>query len=191
MGWFCLLVELHWEGFAPAACAVGLISFYLVCKLIPPIFSLSPGWWISVFQWAWLWRGSGPWRSAWLRRRRRRRRWTGSRQSACTGSPGGKERLHGKSFHWSAGPSLVKIKLVSPSYLHNSLSHAFSQSSFVKISLKHYLSQTIRARERKFWENSHPPPPVTGHMWHVMCLVSHVIIIIIFSSIFSCTILRS
>ena len=27
-GWICLLVELHWEGYAPAACAAGLFSVF-------------------------------------------------------------------------------------------------------------------------------------------------------------------
>ena len=55
---------------------------------------LLPVWPLSAFRWAWLWRGSGPWRSGGSRRRRRRRRWTGWRRSACTASCGGKENLY-------------------------------------------------------------------------------------------------
>ena len=49
-----------------------------------------------------------------------------------------------------------------------------SQWSFVKISLKHCFSQTIRARELTFLEVIHSPPPVTGHMSSVTCHLSHV-----------------
>ena len=43
----------------------------------------------------------------------------------------------------------------------------FSQSS------KHHKSQTVRARELKFWENVHPPPCVTCQVSSVTCPVSH------------------
>ena len=43
-----------------------------------------------------------------------------------------------------------------------------SNSSFVKISSKPCLSQTISARELKFWENVEPSPCVTCHMSPVM-----------------------
>ena len=36
----------------------------------------------------------------------------------------------------------------------------------------HCYSQTIRARELKFWENAHPTPCVMGHMSRVTCHVS-------------------
>ena len=49
--------------------------------------------------------------------------------------------------------------------------------SFVEISSKHCLSQTIRARELKFWENIHPSPRVTCH-------VSRVLFLLIVSSFF-------
>ena len=59
-----------------------------------------------------------------------------------------------------------------------------SQSSFVKISSKHCLSQTKRAIGLTFGEIVHSPPGVTCHMSHVMCPMSpascHLIIIIYF-----------
>ena len=46
--------------------------------------------------------------------------------------------------------------------------------SFSSQSSRHPKSQTIRARELKFWENVHPPPCVTCYMSHVTCHMSHV-----------------
>ena len=40
----------------------------------------------------------------------------------------------------------------------------------VKISSKHYVCQTRKTRELKFWENVHPQPRVTCH---VSCVKSH------------------
>ena len=45
---------------------------------------------------------------------------------------------------------------------------SLTDSSYVKISSPKLHSQTIRARELKFWEKVHHPP------LHVMCQVSHV-----------------
>ena len=47
-----------------------------------------------------------------------------------------------------------------------------SNSSFVKISLKHCLSQTMRSREMNFWENVHHVSFVTYHVAHVTCHIS-------------------
>ena len=44
----------------------------------------------------------------------------------------------------------------------------------MEISSEHLHSQTIRARELKFWENVHPPPCVTCHMSRVRSQVSWV-----------------
>ena len=55
-----------------------------------------------------------------------------------------------------------------------SLTDLLINSSFVKISSKHYLTQTVRARELEFWENDHPPPCVTWCMSGIPCHASHV-----------------
>ena len=48
------------------------------------------------------------------------------------------------------------------------------RSSFSSKSSEHLHSQTVRAREIQFWEKDHlPPPPVTCHVSHVGCHVSH------------------
>ena len=47
-----------------------------------------------------------------------------------------------------------------------------SELSFAKMSSKHCLSQTVRAREPEFWENVHPLPRVTCHMSRVTCHLS-------------------
>ena len=49
-----------------------------------------------------------------------------------------------------------------------------SESSFVKISSTNLHSVTVRARELKFWEKVHFPPPVICHVSHVTCHVSRV-----------------
>ena len=43
---------------------------------------------------------------------------------------------------------------------------------FFKISSEHCLSQTVKARELKLWEDIHPLPCVTCHMSYVTCQVS-------------------
>ena len=45
---------------------------------------------------------------------------------------------------------------------------------FSSQSSKHHNSQTVRARELKFWENAHPPPHVTCHVSRVTCRMSHI-----------------
>ena len=55
-----------------------------------------------------------------------------------------------------------------------SLTNWLTDSSFVKISLKHRLSQAVRARELTFWHNAHHPLCFMHHMSHVRCQVSHV-----------------
>ena len=49
-----------------------------------------------------------------------------------------------------------------------------SQSAFSSQSSRYHKSQTIRARELKFWENVHPPQHVTCHVSRVTCHVSRV-----------------
>ena len=49
-----------------------------------------------------------------------------------------------------------------------------SEWAFSSKSLKYQKSQTVRARERKFWENVHPPQNVPCHLSLVTCHVSHV-----------------
>ena len=44
--------------------------------------------------------------------------------------------------------------------------------SIVKLTLLLFLSQAVRARELKFWENVHPTPCVTCHISHVRCQVT-------------------
>ena len=46
--------------------------------------------------------------------------------------------------------------------------------SFVKLSSKPFHSQTVSARELKFFEKVHLPKPVTGRMSHVTFHMSHV-----------------
>ena len=47
-------------------------------------------------------------------------------------------------------------------------------SFFVEISSKHLHSQTVRARELKFWPKVHLPPPVSWHVSHIPYHMSHV-----------------
>ena len=61
-------------------------------------------------------------------------------------------------------PGVAGAVLQTPSTFINS--SCSSQSS------KHCLSQTVKARELKFWENVHPPPFVKCHMSHVTCHMS-------------------
>ena len=49
-----------------------------------------------------------------------------------------------------------------------------SQSSFSSRYSQHHDSQTVRARELKFWENVHPTPCVMCHLSHVTCHISPV-----------------
>ena len=49
------------------------------------------------------------------------------------------------------------------------LIHWFIMWSFRLESSRHCLSQTVRARELKLWENVNPLPCVTCHMSHVIC----------------------
>ena len=44
----------------------------------------------------------------------------------------------------------------------------------MEISSKHFHSQTVRARQLKFWAKVHHPPPVMCHISHVTCHVSYV-----------------
>ena len=56
------------------------------------------------------------------------------------------------------------------------LIHSLSHSSFVEISSEHLHSQTVRARELKFWEKVHLPPPELCHVKHATCHMSCVIL---------------
>ena len=52
------------------------------------------------------------------------------------------------------------------------------------ISSRHCQSQTVRARELKFWENVHPPPLVTCHMSQVTCHMLNITFHISYISLF-------
>ena len=58
-----------------------------------------------------------------------------------------------------------------------SLNNWLTHWSFVKISSKHRISQTVKARELKLWENVHHPSHVTYHdsclAWHVSHVTWH------------------
>ena len=56
-------------------------------------------------------------------------------------------------------------------YLGYSLIHSLSDWSVSSKPSKHYYTQTVKARELKFWENDHPPPSVTCHVSSVRCQV--------------------
>ena len=67
-------------------------------------------------------------------------------------------------------PGVARAVLQTTFSLINWLSH----SSFSSRSSKHYNSQTVRARELKFWENIHPTPCV---MCHVSCVMCHMLFV--------------
>ena len=70
-------------------------------------------------------------------------------------------------------------KLICNSHFENtknnySLIHSLNEWSFCSESSRHCPSQTVRARELKFWENVHTPRCVSSHVSRVTCHVSHV-----------------
>ena len=68
-------------------------------------------------------------------------------------------------------PGVAEAVLQTPLSLIDSFTQSgilFSKSS------KYHKSQTIKARELKFWENVHPWQHVTFHVSHVTCHMLHV-----------------
>ena len=49
---------------------------------------------------------------------------------------------------------------------------SFSNSAYSSRSSNHFPTQTVKARELKFWESFDPPPCVTFHVSHVSCHMS-------------------
>ena len=64
-------------------------------------------------------------------------------------------------------PCVARAVLQSPLSVIDSL----IKWSFSSESSRHFTSQTVNAREMKFWENVHSPPSVTCHMSGVSCQV--------------------
>ena len=62
-------------------------------------------------------------------------------------------------------PSVAGAVLQTPPSLIN-------HSTFPSKPSKQHYTQTVRARERKLWENIHPQPPVTCQVSCIMCQAS-------------------
>ena len=60
------------------------------------------------------------------------------------------------------------------SLLHGQMNLNLTDSSFVKISLKHFHSPIEKVREMTFREKLYLPPHVKCHMLCIKCLVSHI-----------------
>ena len=67
-------------------------------------------------------------------------------------------------------PGVAGALLRTPSWTIKSV----CQWAFSSKSSKYHKSQTVRARNLKFWGNVHPPQYVTWHMSRFMCHMSHV-----------------
>ena len=62
------------------------------------------------------------------------------------------------------------------------LASSMPESTISSKPSKHHYTQTVRTRERIFWENVHPQQHVICHMSCVMCHESHIIFLLIYIS---------
>ena len=71
-------------------------------------------------------------------------------------------------------PGVAGGVLQTPPLLINSLIHWLSNWWFVEMSSKLYISQTVRGRKLKFWDNAHYPLCFMCHVSRVTCHISRV-----------------